>query len=83
MRVVSPGMPVGRVARIAPQRIRRRGAVGRLRQGLNFAAATVQQWARRRRERAELARLDNRMLRDIGVTPADAWHEINKPFWRP
>jgi len=71
------------MSRIAPQRIRWRAAGRLLRQGLNFAAATVRQWARRRRERADLAKLDDRMLRDIGVTPGDAWREINKPFWRP
>ena len=81
MRVVSPGMAMGRVARVMPQR--RRNAGRSLRQALNLAAATMRQWARRRRERAELARLDDRMLRDIGVTPGDAWREINKPFWRP
>jgi uncharacterized protein YjiS (DUF1127 family) len=83
MRVVSPEMATGRVARVMPQPIRRRNAGRSLRQALNLAAATVRQWARRRRERAELARLDDRMLRDIGVTPGDAWREINKPFWRP
>jgi uncharacterized protein YjiS (DUF1127 family) len=83
MRVVSSGMTAGRVARVAPQRIGRRGSVGPLRQALNLAAATLRQWAQRRRERAELARLDDRMLRDSGVTRADVWREINKPFWRP
>jgi len=83
MRVVSPGMATGRVARVAPQRIPRRNAGRSLRQALRLVRSTLQQWARRRRGRAELARLDDRMLRDIGVTPGDAWREINKPFWRP
>jgi uncharacterized protein YjiS (DUF1127 family) len=39
-------------------------------------------WRARRLGRFELARLDARMLRDIGVTPAEAWFEIQKPFWR-
>jgi uncharacterized protein YjiS (DUF1127 family) len=39
-------------------------------------------WRRRSRERAELARFDIRGLRDIGLTPAEADYEINKPFWR-
>ena len=56
------------------------------RRALQFAAerglALLHEWRRRRRGRAELARLDERMLRDIGITPADAWGEINKPFWR-
>jgi uncharacterized protein YjiS (DUF1127 family) len=53
-----------------------------LRQALSRIFVTPHQWRQRRRERAELARLDDRMLRDIGITPGDVWHEINKPFWR-
>jgi uncharacterized protein YjiS (DUF1127 family) len=52
------------------------------RQALSRIFATLREWRRRRRERAELARLDERMLRDIGVTRGDVWNEINKPFWR-
>jgi uncharacterized protein YjiS (DUF1127 family) len=44
--------------------------------------ATFREWRRRAHDRAELARLDDRMLRDIGVTRADAEFLINKPFWR-
>ena len=36
-----------------------------------------------RRAMQSLAGLDERMLRDIGLTKVDIWHEINKPFWRP
>jgi uncharacterized protein YjiS (DUF1127 family) len=39
-------------------------------------------WAKRVRERDELARLDHRMLRDIGITPTDIDREYRKPFWR-
>ena len=38
---------------------------------------------RRQRSRGELARLDERMLKDIGVTPTDALFEASKPFWIP
>ena len=34
------------------------------------------------RDRARLAELDDRMLKDIGLTRADAEFLINKPFWR-
>jgi uncharacterized protein YjiS (DUF1127 family) len=44
--------------------------------------AVLREWQRRHRSRLELARFDLRMLRDIGVTPVEAWREINKPFWR-
>ncbi|MDQ7246516.1 DUF1127 domain-containing protein [Dongia sedimenti] len=36
----------------------------------------------RRRERLALARLDDRMLRDIGLTAADVEGEVTKPFWK-
>ena len=44
--------------------------------------ATLRQWRRRAHDRAELARLDDRMLRDIGINRADAEFLSNKPFWR-
>jgi uncharacterized protein YjiS (DUF1127 family) len=37
---------------------------------------------RRVRGRRELALLDARMLRDIGVTPSEAAREMEKPFRR-
>jgi uncharacterized protein YjiS (DUF1127 family) len=42
----------------------------------------VRLWRQRTRDRALLARFDSRMLRDIGLTPADVMREINRPFWR-
>ncbi len=42
----------------------------------------VQQAWRRHRSRVALAQLDARLLRDIGVTFAEAENEANKPFWR-
>ena len=36
----------------------------------------------RRRQRLALARLDDRMLRDIGLTTADVDGEVTKPFWK-
>ena len=44
--------------------------------------ARVREWRRRAHDRAELAKLDNRMLRDIGLTQADAEFLSSKPFWR-
>jgi uncharacterized protein YjiS (DUF1127 family) len=46
------------------------------------AAASLGEWRRRSRERAELGALDDRMLKDIGLTRADAEFLSNKPFWR-
>lgn len=48
----------------------------------NGVRAALREWRRRRNGRLELARLDERMLRDIGLTRVDAEYEINKPFWR-
>jgi uncharacterized protein YjiS (DUF1127 family) len=36
----------------------------------------------RRRQRLALGRLDDRMLRDIGLTAADVEGEVTKPFWK-
>jgi uncharacterized protein YjiS (DUF1127 family) len=49
---------------------------------LSGVGAVLREWRRRRNGRLELARLDERMLRDIGLTHADAEYEMNKPFWR-
>ena len=50
--------------------------------GLQLLGQTVSLWLRRLRERAELARLEERNLRDLGLTRADAAYELAKPFWR-
>ena len=39
-------------------------------------------WNRRARERAELASLSERDLRDLGLSPGEAAFESAKPFWR-
>ncbi len=39
-------------------------------------------WRSRSRSRRYLARMDSRMLKDIGVTESDRMDEISKPFWR-
>jgi uncharacterized protein YjiS (DUF1127 family) len=46
------------------------------------AFAAVLAWRARGRERAALRALDDRALRDIGVSRAEVWREIDKPFWR-
>jgi uncharacterized protein YjiS (DUF1127 family) len=42
----------------------------------------LQVWRRREHERSELARMTDAELHDIGITSAERWAEINKPFWR-
>ena len=44
--------------------------------------ATLLRWQERARQRAALAALDDRMLKDIGLTRADVTQEVSKPFWR-
>ena len=39
-------------------------------------------WRQRARERKELATLDARTLRDLGLSASDVNVEVNKPFWR-
>jgi uncharacterized protein YjiS (DUF1127 family) len=40
-------------------------------------------WNQRQRQRRHLAAMDDHMLKDIGVSAADAAREAGKPFWRP
>jgi uncharacterized protein YjiS (DUF1127 family) len=49
---------------------------------LSGVRAALREWRRRRNGRLELARLDERTLRDIGLTRVDAEYEINRSFWR-
>ena len=39
-------------------------------------------WRRRARERRELASLDSRTIRDLGLSASEVQFEVNKPFWR-
>jgi uncharacterized protein YjiS (DUF1127 family) len=49
---------------------------------INKGAARSDLWLARIRQRQALARLDDRLLRDIGVTRDQAKAESRKPFWR-
>lgn len=46
-----------------------------------FRAMLRAAW-RRHRSRQQIADLDSHLLKDIGVTFAEAEAEANKPFWR-
>ena len=39
-------------------------------------------WRQRARERTELATLDHRTLRDLGLNPGSIEFEAGNPFWR-
>ncbi|MHA1152833.1 MAG: DUF1127 domain-containing protein [Alphaproteobacteria bacterium] len=43
---------------------------------------TLLTWQRRADERNRLATFDARLLRDMGISEADAAHEAAIPFWR-
>jgi uncharacterized protein YjiS (DUF1127 family) len=66
----------------APGQPRQRNAILALNDAGNHFVATLREWRRRARDRARLAELDDRTLKDIGLTRTDAEFLINKPFWR-
>lgn len=43
----------------------------------------VEEWLARRRQRLDLAGLDEHLLEDLGLSRADVAREVGKPFWRP
>ena len=49
---------------------------------LSSTKQLVKTWVKNSNGRRELARLDARMLRDIGLDAHQVQHEINKRFWR-
>ena len=64
------------------RRHRRAAALDALSDAVGWVLATIGEWRRHSRDRAELATLDRRMLADIGLTAADREFLINKPFWK-
>ena len=77
--MLATAAPQGRVPRSAP---RERGAPGGTRLPLRRALDTIRLWQERVRGRKQLLQLDDRVLRDIGITRLQAEAEAHKPFWR-
>ncbi len=50
---------------------------------LGSIVATLREWRRRSVNRSQLASLDERTLRDIGVDPSMVDYEMYQWFWRP
>ncbi|WP_035692598.1 DUF1127 domain-containing protein [Azospirillum halopraeferens] len=50
--------------------------------GLDHVLDTLALWRHRVTTRRELSRLDERMMRDIGVSPLDVEVETAKHFWQ-
>lgn len=44
--------------------------------------ATLLRWHRQAAERRQLSLLDERLLKDVGLTRHDVQQEFAKPFWR-
>ena len=59
-----------------------RAAVTTVASGIWKAAEATQPWYDRWRQRQALLRLDDHLLKDIGVSRAEAEEEAVKPFWR-
>ena len=55
-----------------------RGIVRLLKAAINRLA----EWRERAEQRKHLAGMNERMLKDVGISRADAAREANKPFWR-
>lgn len=66
--------PAARSLRHAPAR-----GIGAFFAGLLNRLAECQE---RAEQRAHLAGMDDRMLKDIGISAVDAVHEADKPFWK-
>ncbi|MBR1189117.1 DUF1127 domain-containing protein [Bradyrhizobium sp. AUGA SZCCT0160] len=49
---------------------------------LGSIVATLRVWRRRSMARRELASLDERMLRDIGLDAGTVYYEASQSFWR-
>jgi len=49
---------------------------------LQRAICTAKLWVARSCQRKDLARLDDQMLKDIGLTRRQVHAEISKPFWK-
>ena len=58
------------------------GMVARILRLPMSALDTLLLWQARADERWSLARMDDRMLSDMGLSRADAAHEAALPFWR-
>ena len=58
-------------------------AIERTRQSETGVRALVRTWIERIRARRALSCIDERTLREAGISPALAEYEANRPFWQP
>jgi uncharacterized protein YjiS (DUF1127 family) len=61
------------------------GAAGqpaeRLRSALSWVILTLMRWQELARQRRALAAMNDHMLKDLGLTRANALREAGRPFW--
>lgn len=62
--------------------VKRESAQSRWLQSLNKIATKVREYRENSRQRRQLAQLPDYLLKDIGITRADALKEAEKPFWQ-
>ena len=58
-------------------------ALGKVRHAVVKCLRIFVIWQERAEQRHALSALNEHMLKDIGVTHADAYKEARKPFWLP
>jgi len=58
-------------------------AYPKVRIALQDLFATLRTWRERIRARRALAAIDERSLREAGLSSAQAEYEMKQPFWRP
>ena len=56
--------------------------VQKVENAMDATKSLVKAWMKNSAGRKELARLNDRELHDIGLTRADVYNELRKPFWR-
>lgn len=61
---------------------RRLGAVGGTGRRIGALLDLLLTWQERAAQRSHLSRLDDRMLRDVGLTRDQIAREASKPFWQ-
>lgn len=54
----------------------------RTRMAMTYFGNTTRHWYRNYNTRAQLARLPDYILKDVGLKRADVIRETSKPFWR-
>ena len=52
------------------------------RQSLRRLPGLLQRWSEQSAQRRRLAQLDDRMMKDVGLSRADAYRESSKWFWQ-